>query len=71
MLKSIIKFFFPNIQKVVEKEVIVQTLSREAYEKLASRLPNCMVTGSDSDTVAAHKLGVQLALAEIRKGLVV
>ena len=73
MIKSIIKFFFPTIQKVevVKKEVIVQTISREAYDKLAARLPNCMVTGSDTDTVAAHKLGVQLALAELRKGLVV
>jgi len=56
---------------VVYKEVTVQVISKEAFAKLQGRLPNPMIGASDTDTVAAHKLGVQMALREIEKGIVV
>lgn len=55
----------------VEKQVIVHTLSQEQLRSLRAKLPNAVITGSDSSEVAAHKLGVQCALLEIEKGFVV
>lgn len=60
-----------QIVEVVYKEVTVQVISKEAFAKLQGRLPNPMIGASDTDTVAAHKLGVQMALREIEKGIVV
>lgn len=73
MIKRLIKYFFPTIQKVevVKKEVIVQTISYETLNSLRARLPNCQLSSSDSAEVASHKLGVQLALRELEKGFVV
>lgn len=76
-LKKLILTYIYNIlskdviEKEVKKEVIVHTISKEAMDKLRSRLPNAMVSASDSDTVAAHKLGVQCALQELERGFVV
>lgn len=74
--KKILTFIFNILSKdimvtEVKKEVIVHTISKEAMDKLRSRLPNAMVSASDSDTVAAHKLGVQCALQELERGFVV
>lgn len=63
--------FLTNKQVEVYKEVTVQVISKEAFAKLQGRLPNPMIGASDTDTVAAHKLGVQMALREIEKGIVV
>lgn len=76
MFKSIIKFitniFTKKVEvKVVEKVVVVEVLSQGAFERLAKGLPNPIITSSDTAHTTAQKLGVQLALAELRTKFVV
>jgi len=77
MIRKLISYLYhllnPNTTApVVEKEiVVVHTISKETMSKLRARLPNPVITGSDSTEVAAHKLGVQCALLELEKGFVI
>lgn len=67
------KFMNYFSSKEVEVEVVVEkriTLTPEQFKVLQSKLPNCVVTSSDSAEVVAHKLGVQLALNTLRDGYV-
>lgn len=51
------------------QEVIVHRLSREMYEQLEKNLPKLGTPRTDLE--AATTIGVQLVLAELRRGIVV
>lgn len=78
MFNRIISYFYhmlnPNhehtVIKVVEETRIIHTMSKETMNKLRARLPNPILSSSDSSEVASFKLGVQCALLELEKGFV-
>lgn len=63
-----LNLFSPVEVKVVEVKQVVSHLTESQYDQLVKRLPNCMLAPQDGAEVAAHKLGVALALGELRKG---
>lgn len=72
IFKRFIKYVFgKEIITYTEKVVVVEVLSQGAFERLAKALPNSMITSSDTAHTTAQKLGVQLALTELRKNFVV
>lgn len=71
-LWSRIKSFFttPVEEPVPEQQVVeVHRLSKEAYEQLVSRLPSIGLPRNAEE--ASYLVGIQLVLAELRKGYVI
>lgn len=52
--------------EVVEKVVVVEVLSDNAYKRLEKGLESPIVSGQDTPTNAAYKLGIQRALQMVR-----
>ena len=70
MIKYLINLFKPSTKvrvEIVEKVVLVEVLSPNAYSRLVKQLESPVITSSDTEHTTAYKLGIQRALTVIQK----
>jgi hypothetical protein len=70
MIKYLLSLFKRKEIVIETQVVVVEVLSRNAFNRLRSQLEPPIISGSDDPTQAAYKLGIQRGLVVLEKGYV-
>lgn len=70
MIKYLLSLFKRKEVVIETQIVVVEVLSRNAFNRLKSQLEPPIITGSDGHDTAAYRLGIQRGLSMLEKGFV-